>query len=274
MSIQHLRSKSFFNKAKHPREIILGNQKTKALKVSTSINQSVSVKKLKSPIIDCLNLSLSPTAPRFTYSIYSNQISKIESRFLFKPELDSNGKISVIFSVLEDLILISPELTTILSKIKTIFQECFLNLKHSSNILEEKLENSLEDLKRLEKRFKNIALECLDYQEQVKKRRSCIFELKKEKKHLFEEMDKKNEEIKKLKEEIHCLRRKDINEQDNKGEHKRNFNQLHVYIPRKSFDKFGIGSSQVSPIDLCTDIALASGAQGERLSPMLIQIPD
>lgn len=274
MSIQHLRSKSFLNKVTHPREIVIGSHKPKALKVSSSINQSGSVKKLKSPIIDCLNLSLSPTIPRFPFSNYSKQISKIESKLLFKSELSPTEKISVIFSVLGDLILVNPELTTILSKIKTILQEGFQNLKHSSVAAEEKLENSLEDLKRLEKRFKNLALECLDYQEQVKKRRNNVFELKKEKKHLFEEMDKKNEEIKKLKDEIHYLKREDMRNPDHKEDCKRNFNQLHVYIPKRSLDKFGIGSSQASPIDLCTDVALASGTQGEQLSPMFIQIPE
>lgn len=276
MSFQNLRNKSFLNKNSLARGTILAKLKPKSLKEQDTdlINQTVSLKKLNSALTDGLNSTMSPTMTRFTFSTYSHKISKLESKLLFKIDQDPSEKVSAAFSVMEDLIVINPELTTLLTKVKSILEEYIQEAKNVEETLQKNIINTSEDLKRLTKRYKKLAIEALDCQAQVKKRRNAAFELKKERKELKEELSKKNEEILKLEKKMKCLEMEIAEFQDNKGKKKVYKNHLYVHIPKKSLDKFGIGSSQASPIDLGTEINLAPGAHDDILSPLLIQIPE
>ncbi|OMJ71310.1 hypothetical protein SteCoe_30509 [Stentor coeruleus] len=277
MSIQNLRNKSFLNKNSLARGTILAKLKPKSLKEQDTdlINQTVSLKKVNSAFTDGLNSTLSPTVTRFTFSTYSHKISKLESKLLFRIDQDPSEKISAAFSVMEDLIVINPELTTLLTKVKSILEEYIQEVKNTEEILQKNLNNTSEDLKRLTKRYKKLAIEALDSQAQVKKRRNAAFELKKERKELKAELAMKNEEILKLEKKIESLET-EVKEfqMNNKVQRKVYKNHLYVHIPKKSLDKFGIGSSQASPIDLGTEINIAPGAHDEIFSPLLIQIPE
>ncbi|OMJ68506.1 hypothetical protein SteCoe_34015 [Stentor coeruleus] len=276
MSFQNLRNKSFLSKNSLVRGTILTKLKPKSLKEQDTdlINQTVSLKKANSAFADGLNSTMSPTMTRFTFNTYSHKISKLESKLLFKIDQDSSEKISVAFSVMEELIVINPELTTLLTKVKSILEEYIQEVKNAEEELQKNINNTSEDLKRLTKRYKKLAIEALDFQAQVKKRRNATFELKKERKELKEELSKKNEEILKLEKKVESLEKEISEFQDNKARRKVYKNHLYVHIPKKSLEKFGIGSSQVSPIDLGTEINLAPGAHDEILSPLLIQIPE
>ncbi|OMJ82332.1 hypothetical protein SteCoe_16992 [Stentor coeruleus] len=219
-----------------------------------------------------LNASLSSVVEKLSFTTQLLQLSELESRLFFDNDQESSEKLTLALVVIDELMLIFPELSTILSKIKGIFEEHIGVLNNRCEALEKSMCNNSEDFKRLKKRYKKLALESLDIQAQAKDRRMKAFELKKEKNKLSEELLKKNDELIKLTEKFkrmekelhHCLHKLSMGV---------NIKELSIQIPMRTNTKFDI-DSQLSPIGPNFEFTPSPGGHEECFSPLYLQVPN
>lgn len=274
MSTKNLRSKSFLLKPVSSKHFSISKLKPKMNKDQGSelINSSLSLIKNNSAQPYPLNTSLSPAVSRFSLPTQLVSLSALESRLLFNLDQESQEKVSAALSVINELMVVCPELSNILAKIKEAFEEHIEMLKNSRGELEKNMNSTSEDLKRMKKRYKKLALEVLDHQAQVKDKRTTIFELKKDKKQLTEELLKKNDDIEKMTEKV-----KGLEKELHLFEHKilifEGKKDLMVKIPGKSSANFEIDSSMLSPIAPISEFTLSPNGPEDFLSPICLQVP-
>ncbi|OMJ73474.1 hypothetical protein SteCoe_27839 [Stentor coeruleus] len=274
MSIQNARSKSFLLKPMSNKVFSISKLKPKNYKGQDSdiINSSMTIIKANSAQPCTLNASLSPSIGKFSFTTQLLQLSELESRLFFNNDQESSEKVTSSLAVIDELILIFPDLSTLLSKIKETFEEHIGVLNNRCEALEKNMCNNSEDFKRLKKRYKKLALESLDIQAQIKDRRMRAFELKKEKNKLSEELLKKNDEHIKLNEKIkrmekelhHCLHKLSMGG---------NMKELSIQIPIRTNMKFDI-DSQLSPIGPNFEFTPSPGGPEECFSPLYLQVPN
>lgn len=142
----------------------------------TAVPKSFSLKQnlLCPPKTDLI--SSSPTIPRSCHSKTSNfSLKNIEEKLVQSQNIEVKAQYLLAQNYLNEIIKIRPDLSKILSTIKNIFSNYIEFIQAS---LEKKLSESHEDFKRLTKRYKKMAMEVMEVQEKLKKKRGDVYRLK------------------------------------------------------------------------------------------------
>ena len=199
--------------------------------------------------------SSSPTMPRFRDPSYYKTLINIEDTLAKNKDLDLKDQYEFICIFFEDLLKINPELTTILNSIQKITSDYLETITKSA---EENHKQANEDFKRLSKRYKKMALEVMELQEKLKKKKKIVYELKIVRNESAEDTKVKNNRILELESQINMLKIKNQRLSDLQfcSQPVKACKTLTISIPEKSNLLLPPGqeSALLSSIDLVGDL--------------------